>query len=73
MAIEHYGRHSQTGDDRAQGLHPRDGLGVAVDDGEEQHRKQRTGAHDERGVGGCGIEHRCILRQEINRTTRKTQ
>ena len=38
---------------------------VAIEHGDEQSRKQGTEADDERRVGGRGVVHRGILRQEI--------
>ena len=47
MTIKNHCRHSQTGDDGAYDLKPRDMLRMAIDDGEEQHRKERTGTDNE--------------------------
>ena len=73
MSVEHHDGHAQAGNDGAQGLHTRDGLRLPVEHGEEKHGEEGAAADDERRVRRCGVEHRRILSQEIDRTTRHAQ
>jgi len=65
MAVHHDNSHSATGQQRARHLYLCEMLALPVDQSDQQHGEKGTGADDERGVGGCGIEHRRILCQEI--------
>ena len=73
MAVEHHHSHTQTGDDGAHCLQPGDTLRMAIDNGKEQHGKQRTRTDNQRGVRGCGIKHGRILCQEIHGAARNAQ
>jgi len=65
MSVEHHDGHARASDEGAEDLMSADGLRLTVGYGKEGHGKEWASAYDERSVGGGGIEHRGILREEI--------
>ena len=72
-AIQHHDNHTYKSKQRAQQLYHVDARRMAINQTYQQGSKERTGTYDERCIGRCGIIHRLVLTQEIERTARYSQ
>ena len=66
--VEHHDDHAGKGEQRTAQLHHADARSGTVDQPHQQRGKERTRAHDERGIGGRGKVHRLVFAEEVERT-----
>ena len=72
MAVHDHEHQSTHSKQHAHQRGGREALALVEQDG-QQRGKQRTGADNERGIGGGGIVQRLVLSEKIQRTTSHTQ